>query len=229
MGTVSPPLWSELVVCNTSDSEYPKFELTPTSSETKTSNFLPLSDLRYRKSQFQPGTRIEINSAAIRLIHSMTSFLVNGSGQNISSRGKGTALIIDYGPLDGIPSHSLRGVSGHKFTSPFDDPGRQDLTTDVDFGCMKDIALGISGARVSGPVSQGDWLMSMGLPLRADRLVKSTVTEESKEGVRKALQRLAGKGEGEMGGVYNVMAITSRETACEGFGGISSSSSKNDL
>ena len=54
--------------------------------------------------------------------------------------------------LDGIPSQSFRGISGHKFTSPFKDPGKQDLTADVDFGCIKDTALSIPGARVSGPV-----------------------------------------------------------------------------
>ena len=188
-----------------------------------------MSDLRYKKSQFAPGTRIEISAASIQLIHSITSLLVNRNrtfptpiaqpGEVVPS-GSGSALIIDYGPIDGIPSHSLRGISGHKFTSPFENPGEQDLTADVDFGCIKDTALSIPGARVSGPISQGDWLMNMGLAFRADRMIKAAAsTEDKKEGIRRDLQRLAGKGEGEMGGIYNVMAITSREAPSEGFSG----------
>jgi len=134
----------------------------------------------------------------------------------------GSALIIDYGPLDGIPSQSFRGISGHKFTSPFEDPGKQDLTADVDFGCLKDTALSVPGAKVSGPVSQGDWLLGMGMGFRADRIIKSAgMTEERKEGVRRDLKRLAGKEQGDMGSVYNIMAITSRPNASEGFGGLS--------
>ena len=136
--------------------------------------------------------------------------------------GSGSALIIDYGPLDGIPSQSFRGIAGHRFTSPFEDPGKQDLTADVDFGCLKDTALSVPGARVSGPISQGDWLLGMGMAFRADRMIRGDgMTEEKKEGIRRDLKRLAGKEEGDMGSVYNVMAITSRQDASEGFGGLS--------
>ena len=188
-----------------------------------------MSDLRYKKSQFKIGTRIEISAAAIQLIHSITSLLVNGTRtfptpttpHLDNQKRSGAALIIDYGPIDGIPSHSLRGISNHKFTSPFIDPGNQDLTADVDFGCIKDTALSIPGARVSGPVSQGDWLLGMGMAFRADRMIKSAISEEKKNAVRSDLQRLAGKGDGEMGKVYNLLAITNRDTASEGFGGLS--------
>jgi NADH dehydrogenase [ubiquinone] 1 alpha subcomplex assembly factor 7 len=226
----SSPSWRELLVTNVSSPTAPEFSLIPSTVETLASRTLPVSDLRYSKSQFKPGTRIEINTAAIQLIHSITALLVNGTRtfptpslpSNSTPKGSGgAAVIIDYGPIDGIPSQSFRGISGHKFTSPFNSPGKQDLTADVDFGCIKDIALSIPGARVSGPVPQGDWLLGMGLAFRADRMIKSGLTEEKKDAVRGDLQRLAGKGEGEMGGVYNVMSITCREKASEGFGGLS--------
>ena len=217
---------------NIGDDIVPSFSLIPAEKETLASRSLPMSDLRYKKSQFPVGTRIEISAPSIQLIHSITSLIVNGvrripSPANTRSpkngnRNGGSALIIDYGPLDGIPSRSLRGVQGHKFTSPFHNPGRQDLTADVDFGCIKDTALSVPGARVSGPLAQGDWLLGMGIAVRADRMVRVQETEEGKEGIRKDLKRLAGKGEREMGGVYNVLAITNREGASEGFHGISS-------
>ena len=189
-----------------------------------------MSDLRYSKRQFQPGTHIEISAASIQLIHSLTALLVKGTrtfpapspSVPIATTGPGSALIIDYGPKDGIPSQSLRGISEHKFTDPFANPGKQDLTCDVDFGLIKDTALSVVGGRVSGPVPQGEWLLSMGLGFRADRMIKTAgMTEEKKDAVRRDLVRLAGKGEGEMGAVYNVVAITSRDRASEGFAGIS--------
>jgi hypothetical protein len=62
----------------------------------------------------------------------------------------------------------------------------------------------------------------MGMGFRADRIIKSAgMTEERKEGVRRDLKRLAGREQGDMGSVYNVMAITSRQDASEGFGGLS--------
>lgn len=224
----SSPSWRELLVGNASSPSTPMFSLIPSTTETLASRSLPMSDIRYSKSQFKPGTRIEISASAIQLVHSITSLLVHGTRtfptqsplNNTPGTGTGAALIIDYGPLDGIPSTSLRGISEHKFTSPFESPGKQDLTADVDFGCIKDTVLSIPGARVSGPIPQGDWLLSMGLAFRADRIVRGSLSEEKKEGVRRDLKRLAGKGKGEMGGIYNVMAITSRDGVSEGFGGV---------
>jgi NADH dehydrogenase [ubiquinone] 1 alpha subcomplex assembly factor 7 len=225
----SQPSWRELLVTNTSSLTSPTFSLIPSTTETLASRSLPMSDLRYKKSQFKPGTRIEISASAIQLIHSITSFLVNGTRafptptpqpSQSPPTGSGSALIIDYGPLDGIPSRSLRGISEHKFTSPFDAPGKQDLTADVDFGCIKDTALSVPGARISGPIPQGDWLIGMGLAYRADRLIRTPgMTDEKKDSVRRDLQRLAGKSSEDMGTIYNVLAITARQNASEGFGG----------
>jgi len=101
----------------------------------------------------------------------------------------------------------------------------QDLTADVDFGCIKDTALSVPGARVSGPTPQGDFLLNMGLEFRAQRLIQTgKVTEDKREAIIKEVQRLAGKEKGQMGAVYNVMAITSRKTASDGFGGVTSPS-----
>jgi NADH dehydrogenase [ubiquinone] 1 alpha subcomplex assembly factor 7 len=226
----SQPAWRELLVTNISSESDPQFTPVPAKTETLASRSLPMSDLRYKRNQFTPGTRIEISSTSIQLVHAITSLLVTGaraspapvSSVQSNPAASGSALIIDYGPLDGIPSHSLRGISKQTFTSPFDMPGLQDLTADVDFGCVKDTALSVPGARVSGPISQGDWLVNMGLTLRADRLIATGgLTEERKEDVRMAVKRLAGKRDGEMGRVYNVLAITYRDRASEGFAGIS--------
>lgn len=222
------PEWRELLVTNVGTDAAPEFELVPARKETLASRSLPMSDLRYKKSQFPVGTRIEICAPAIQLVHWISSLLANGTRTfptpnptEKAGTGGGSALIIDYGPRDGIPSRSLRGISEHKFTSPFSRPGKQDLTADADFGCIKDTALSVPGARVSGPVGQGEWLLGMGIGLRADRMVKSASSSEVKESIRGALRRLAGREEGEMGGVYNVIAITNRDGPSEGFSGLS--------
>jgi NADH dehydrogenase [ubiquinone] 1 alpha subcomplex assembly factor 7 len=216
-------------VTNAGSIDAPEFSLTPFTTETLASRSLPVSDLRYSKTQFKPGTRIEISAEAVQLTHSITSLVVNGAREfptpsptpqmsssiepNPKPSGSGTALFIDYGPLDGIPSESLRGIHEHKFTSPFERPGMQDLTADVDFGCIKDTALSVPGARVSGPTPQGDFLLNMGLEFRAQRLIQTgKVTEDKREAIIKEVQRLAGKEKGQMGAAYNVMAITSRKT-----------------
>jgi SAM-dependent MidA family methyltransferase len=45
------------------------------------------------------------------------------------------------------------------------------------------------------------------------------MTDEKKNSVRRDLQRLAGKSSEDMGTIYNVLAITARQNASEGFGG----------
>ena len=45
---------------------------------------------------------------------------------------KGSALFIDYGN-NYAPQHSLRGIKNHKFVSYLQEPGKIDITADVDF------------------------------------------------------------------------------------------------
>jgi len=143
----------------------------------------------------------------------------------------GAALIIDYGPSDTIPINSLRGIRAHKLTSPFEAPGEVDLSVDVDFGAIVEVALGASEkVEVHGPVEQGDWLEGMGGRERLEALVgkagvgmgdgmveKEEVVKRLKEG----WERLTGRGSDGMGRLYKVLAVVPERGGKRpvGFGG----------
>ncbi|KAG8626766.1 hypothetical protein KVT40_005711 [Elsinoe batatas] len=139
----------------------------------------------------------------------------------------GAALIIDYGPADTIPSNSLRGIKAHKRVSPFTEPGRVDLSADVDFLALAESALEASpGVEVHGPLDQARFLTAMGIEERATQLVKRAVDQErgavqsarSQDRTRTDLteivkriesgwKRLVDRGPHGMGKLYQVMAI----------------------
>ena len=75
---------------------------------------------------------------------------------------RGIALFLDYG--DGGPraGGTLRGFREHRVTDPFDAPGEQDVTADVDFGLARRQAEA-AGWRVAGQVRQGELLADLGL------------------------------------------------------------------
>jgi NADH dehydrogenase [ubiquinone] 1 alpha subcomplex assembly factor 7 len=82
----------------------------------------------------------------------------------------GRALLIDYGPADACPGDTLRAYRAGRQVDPLEAPGESDLTADVDFGRLARLARA-AGLCVSGPVSQGAFLMQLGLQQRVDALV----------------------------------------------------------
>lgn len=122
--------------------------------------------------------------------------------------------MLDYGPGDGsVPVNSLRGISRHRRVSPFAEPGRTDLSADVDFGAVAEAALTASdGVEVHGPVEQGVFLEAMGIRERAEVLVKA-LRERGPEGVKaadeveRAWKRLVSRAPDGMGKTYKVLAI----------------------
>jgi SAM-dependent MidA family methyltransferase len=63
------------------------------------------------------------------------------------------------------------------------------------------------GARVHGPVSQGEFLKRLGIETRALTLMAKT-THEVSEDISGALKRLIGGGRGGMGSMFKVLAIS---------------------
>lgn len=142
----------------------------------------------------------------------------------------GAALIIDYGPLSTIPINSLRGIRAHKLTSPFEAPGEVDLSADVDFGAIVEVALGASEkVEVHGPVGQGDWLEEMGGRERLEALVgkagarmgDAKEREEVVKRLKEGWERLTGRGSDGMGRLYKVLAVVPERSGKRpvGFGG----------
>jgi len=81
----------------------------------------------------------------------------------------GRALFVDYGPAAASPSDTLRAYSQGRQVHPLADPGGSDLTADVDFGRLAQLARA-SGLHVDGPLAQGDLLTRLGASIREKAL-----------------------------------------------------------
>lgn len=119
----------------------------------------------------------------------------------------GAALIVDYGTGRSAPGDSLQAVKGHAFADPLADPGEADLTAHVDFQQLAQAALA-AGAMSYGPVGQGAFLRALGIDHRAAAL-KDRANVRQRANIDAALARLAGTGDGQMGGLFKVLALQS--------------------
>ena len=84
----------------------------------------------------------------------------------------GRALFIDYGPATSETGDTLQAVKAHKKVPPLEAPGTADLTARVDFESLA-AAGRAAGLAVSGPVTQGDFLIGLGLEARAAALCQA--------------------------------------------------------
>ncbi|MCF3974721.1 class I SAM-dependent methyltransferase [Paracoccus salsus] len=110
----------------------------------------------------------------------------------------GAAIVIDYGGWNGC-GDTFQAVRAHRAEHPLASPGEADLTAHVDFAPLA-VAAMRSGAMVSRPVPQGDWLLSLGAAARAERLARAGDT-----GAKEAVRRLTDPSE--MGHLFKAMAI----------------------
>ncbi len=90
-------------------------------------------------------------------------------GSHIATYG-GACLIIDYG-CDGQTGDSLQAVAKHKPVDVFYQPGTADLSHWVDFSALRRAA-NTAGARLIGPVTQGNFLREIGIMERAQAAAK---------------------------------------------------------
>jgi SAM-dependent MidA family methyltransferase len=118
----------------------------------------------------------------------------------------GAALIIDYGHLRSDAGDTFQAIARHSFTDPLKNPGQADVTAHVDFQALARAAEDL-GARVHGPVPQGDFLKRLGIETRAVTLM-AKATHEVSEDIAGALKRLVGGGRGGMGSMFKVLAVS---------------------
>ena len=118
----------------------------------------------------------------------------------------GAALIIDYGHLRSDAGDTFQAIARHSFTDPLKNPGQADVTAHVDFQALARAAEDL-GARVHGPVPQGEFLKRLGIETRAVTLM-AKATPEVSEDISGALKRLIGGGRGGMGSMFKVLAIS---------------------
>ena len=118
----------------------------------------------------------------------------------------GAALIVDYGHLRSDAGDTFQAIARHSFADPLRNPGEADITAHVDFQALGRAAEDL-GARVHGPVTQGDFLKRLGIETRAATL-KAKATPELSADIDSALKRLTEAGRGGMGSMFKVIGIS---------------------
>jgi NADH dehydrogenase [ubiquinone] 1 alpha subcomplex assembly factor 7 len=118
----------------------------------------------------------------------------------------GAALIIDYGHLRSDAGDTFQAIARHSFADPLQNPGLADVTAHVDFQALARAAEDV-GARVHGPVPQGDFLKRLGIEARAVTLM-AKASHEVSENISDALNRLIGSGRSGMGSMFKAIAIS---------------------
>jgi len=118
----------------------------------------------------------------------------------------GAALIIDYGHVRSDAGDTFQAIARHSFADPLKTPGQADVTAHVDFQALARAAEDI-GARVHGPVTQGDFLKRLGIETRAVALM-AKASHEVSEDISAALRRLTDSGRTGMGSLFKVLGVS---------------------
>lgn len=144
------------------------------------------------------GSIFEVSPAVQAVTELLASRLV---------RDGGAALLIDYGHDRPGLGETLQALKGHEYADPLSLPGACDLTAHVDFAAVAAIAKK-TGARVWGPIGQGELLERLGIGARAAQLLQGADPRQA-EDIGKARHRLTGADA--MGRLFRVMALTDPE------------------
>ncbi|HBF30768.1 class I SAM-dependent methyltransferase [Rhizobium sp.] len=118
----------------------------------------------------------------------------------------GTALILDYGHMATGFGDTLQALRAHNYDPPLAHPGIADLTSHVDFEDLARTTIS-SGVSVTGCLRQGDFLVGLGIKDRAALLGRGRDTA-TQNMLTEAVNRLAGAGEGRMGELFKVLAVS---------------------
>ena len=143
--------------------------------------------------------RATVGEGAIIELGPAREALVADIALRIRAGGVG-ALLIDYGPRAAVPGDTLRAVKAHRHHPTLDSVGEADLSADVDFAATTRAAEA-EGARVWGPVGQGNWLRALGIDARTECLADAG----DPAAVQRARDRLCD--DEEMGARFQVLAL----------------------
>jgi SAM-dependent MidA family methyltransferase len=143
--------------------------------------------------QSDPGAIIELNPAAAAIAHALA--------QRLAQQG-GALLAFDYGYARSAHGETLQAVHAHAYADPFAQPGASDLTAHVDFAALGAAATA-GGARVFGPIAQGQWLIALGISDRAAVLARAAPTRADE--IAASYRRLTSADE--MGQLFKCMAV----------------------
>lgn len=119
---------------------------------------------------------------------------------------RGAAVVIDYGHVRSDVGDTFQAIARHSFADPLKTPGLADITAHVDFDALARTADAV-GARVHGPVTQGEFLQRLGIETRALTLMQKASADVSAD-IASGLKRLTGGGRGGMGSLFKVLGVS---------------------
>lgn len=121
----------------------------------------------------------------------------------------GVGLVIDYGHVQSAYGDTLQAVKNHGYEGVLDSPGEADLTSHVDFSALSRVARA-QGAHVAAPLTQGQFLLELGLLERAGALGASK-SQQAQQAIQQSVNRLAGSGKNQMGSLFKALCILGSE------------------
>ena len=151
----------------------------------------------YIKGEAPQGSVLEVSPATQRIATRIAARI---------AQQRGALLAIDYGHVDTQLGETLQALKAHRFVDPLLDAGEADLTTHVDFAALGR-ALRAGGAKLQGPVTQGDFLARLGIAQRAETLMRKASPQQA-ESIASALTRLTARDRASMGELFKVLAAT---------------------
>nr|ODN93190.1 hypothetical protein L203_00459 [Cryptococcus depauperatus CBS 7841] len=167
--------------------------LTLSPSATTLSSLLPCTSPRF--ASLPTGSRIEVSQDSFKIMLQLGNLINQGVG--------GCGLVVDYG-ADRAFADSFRAFKKHEIVGVFDSPGECDLTANVDFAYLRESLAGT--ATPLGPISQAQFLLSLGLQPRLRKLLESAPPsrrEHIEKGAKRLIDTLG------MGSQYQILGITS--------------------
>ena len=128
--------------------------------------------------------------------------IVISIANHLASHG-GAALFIDYGHEKSGFGDTFQAVKSHEYVSPLAYPGLGDLTSHVDFQAIGEAA-SQQGAKIGGILTQGEFLLQLGLLQRAGRLGHCKPVEFQQQ-IQTDVERLAAPEQ--MGKLFKVFCL----------------------
>ena len=161
---------------------------------------ISLTDNLPAAQNFKHGDILETSPQAEAIMTQLANYVADNDG---------TLLMIDYGYTQNQPGETFQALSDHQPVSPYKSPGNADLTAHVNFKRLAEIAED-SSCRSSGPTSQRNFLISLGLEQRFESL-SLNASSQQKIDLLAARNRLIGIDQ--MGILFNVLSITKADKA----------------
>ncbi len=160
-----------------------------------------------------PGTRQRDDLAAKlpnaplgSIVESLRTDRLAEALKSVARSGPLAALIIDYGYAGPANGDTLQAVRGHAYESPLTSPGEADVSAHVGFfELASDIHS--AGLAIDGPVTQAEFLGSLGIVERASRLMSANPARAAE--IETGVARLIAPNG--MGTRFKVMGIRSPE------------------